>query len=358
MSAPEQTILVVEDDEMVQAFLALHLENEGYAVRTAACGMDMIQSLSDKTPDLILLDFNLPDGDGLNLTRQIRLTSTVPIIIATTRKNREDRLIGLGLGADDYVTKPFDPKELLLRVRNLLVRNLPDGVSLPPPSQHPPLDVDRELPAALLPAPMANADVKTERGGGLRLAMVICISALVAAAVTEYWLLPGPGPYSVQATAQITKPSQLKAHVTTGPVLETAPDKTVTLSATPTPPTAITLSDVPPAWPMSKILGPGWALRSQCEAIPQVKWWQFKTHASIAAYVNRRHAGDWQRYTKSWLNRVAKLQDIYERQSSAITRTGVVLKGEALNTYLDQMQKRMSVIHCLVGEAKAHTAAN
>ena len=108
---------------------------------------------------------------------------------------------------------------------------------------------------------------------------------------------------------------------------------------------------------MSKVLGPGWAFNSQCAAIPQVKWWQFKTYASIATFVNRRHAGYWKRYGKIWLNRLAKLRDIYERQSSAVTRTGEILKGETLNTYLRQMQKRMDVIQCLAGEAKAHAAA-
>ena len=108
---------------------------------------------------------------------------------------------------------------------------------------------------------------------------------------------------------------------------------------------------------MSKVLGPGWAFNSQCSSVPQVEWWQFKTHASIAAFVNRRHAGDWKRYANIWLNRLAKLRDIHERQSSAVTRTGVILKGEALYTYLRQMQKRMSVINCLAGEAKAHAAA-
>ncbi len=361
MTEPEQTILVVEDDEMIQAFLALHLENEGYAVQTTACGLDMIQSLSEKAPDLILMDLNLPDNDGLSLTRQVRLTSTVPIIIATTRQSREDRLMGLGLGADDYVTKPFDPRELLLRVRNILERTLPEGVSLPAPSQRPLADTGREIPAALLPAPVPETDGKTERRIGLRPAMVIFTSALAAAgaAVTAYWLLatPVPAPSPVQATAQNSKPAQQKAPVVTSPVLDAAPNKTVTVTSTPTPRTAIILSDVPPAWPMSKVLGPGWAFNSQCASVPQVKWWQFKTHASIAAFVNRRHAGDWKRYMKIWLNRVAKLQDIYERQSSAVTRTGLVLKGEALNTYLRQMQKRIAVIHCLAGEAGAHAAA-
>ena len=240
MTAPDQTILVVEDDEMVQAFLALHLENEGFAVRTASSGMDMIQSLTQKTPDLILMGLNLPDCDGLNLTRQVRLKSTVPIIVATTRKSREDRLMGLSLGADDYVTKPFNPKELLLRVRNLLERTLPDGVSLPPPPQHSPLD---ENMPALLPVPAPQPDSKTKIGGGVRLAMLIFFYALIAAAVTEYRFMasPVPAPDPVQATAPIPTPAQQKAPASTSPILEAVPNKTVTLTATPAPSTPIPL---------------------------------------------------------------------------------------------------------------------
>ncbi|MDA0304723.1 MAG: response regulator transcription factor [Proteobacteria bacterium] len=123
MTTTPQHILVVEDDEMVQAFLALHLEIEGYTVTLAGNGAEMIKALSARHPDMIILDLNLPDGDGLSLAKQVRESSSVPIIIATTRKSQEDRLLGLGIGADDYLIKPFDPKELILRVHNLLERS-------------------------------------------------------------------------------------------------------------------------------------------------------------------------------------------------------------------------------------------
>lgn len=127
MIEPAPTILVVEDDEMVQAFLDCHLENEGYKVQAAANGAEMFLALANGRPDLILLDINLPDGDGLGFIRQIRDQSHVPIIIATARKGREDRLEALRLGADDYLTKPFDPRELILRVRNILNRHLDEA---------------------------------------------------------------------------------------------------------------------------------------------------------------------------------------------------------------------------------------
>lgn len=127
MIEPAPTILVVEDDEMIQAFLDCHLENEGYKVQAAANGAEMFLALATGRPDLILLDINLPDGDGLGFIRQIRDRSNAPIIIATARKGREDRLEALRLGADDYLTKPFDPRELILRVRNILNRHLDEA---------------------------------------------------------------------------------------------------------------------------------------------------------------------------------------------------------------------------------------
>ncbi|MDA1089261.1 MAG: response regulator transcription factor [Proteobacteria bacterium] len=124
MITPTRNILVVEDDEMVQAFVDLHLGSEDYTVQTAANGAEMFVVLANAQPDLIVLDINLPDGDGLELLEFIRERSTVPIIIATARKDKKDRLTALRLGADDFIAKPFDPKELALRVRNVLKRGL------------------------------------------------------------------------------------------------------------------------------------------------------------------------------------------------------------------------------------------
>ncbi len=118
----QKHLLIVEDDEIVQSLLAAYLKAENFKVSYASTGKEMLAIMNSETIDLILLDLGLPDEDGLTLTRQVRARSSLPIIVITARKSREDRLAALELGADDYLTKPFDPEELVLRVHNLLDR--------------------------------------------------------------------------------------------------------------------------------------------------------------------------------------------------------------------------------------------
>ena len=118
----ERHILVVEDDEVSRAKLAGYLEAAGHRVSEAADG-DGLWAVFDRDPaDLILLDITLPGEDGLDLTRRIRARSAVGIILVTGRTDEVDRIVGLEIGADDYVTKPFNPRELLARVKALLRR--------------------------------------------------------------------------------------------------------------------------------------------------------------------------------------------------------------------------------------------
>lgn len=117
-----KNILVVEDDTATRDMIASYLGASGFSVLTAADGATMRQMLETTTIDLLLLDLNLPDSDGLELARQVRAASRMGIIIVTERDTPDERATGLEMGADDYITKPYFPRELLARVKNLLDR--------------------------------------------------------------------------------------------------------------------------------------------------------------------------------------------------------------------------------------------
>ena len=116
------TILIVEDDPHTVELVRLYLNHDGHQVITAATGPDGLRQAQERQPDLILLDLMLPGLDGIELCRALRAQSDVPIIMVTARVAEDDRLSGLDLGADDYVTKPFSPKELAARVKAVLRR--------------------------------------------------------------------------------------------------------------------------------------------------------------------------------------------------------------------------------------------
>ena len=117
-------VLVVDDDVKTVELVKLYLNRDGYKVLTAYDGVEALRLAREGHPDLIVLDLMLPGIDGLEICRTLRDESDVPIIILTARTTDEDKLTGLGLGADDYVTKPFSPRELAARVRAVL-RRLP-----------------------------------------------------------------------------------------------------------------------------------------------------------------------------------------------------------------------------------------
>jgi len=120
-----QSVLVVEDESSIASFVALYLKNAGYAVRTAATGGEALSSVAAQQPDLIVLDLMLPDIDGIEVCKRIRQRSDLPILMLTARDEDVDKIIGLEVGADDYLTKPFNPRELVARVKSILRRAAP-----------------------------------------------------------------------------------------------------------------------------------------------------------------------------------------------------------------------------------------
>jgi two-component system response regulator RegX3 len=121
MSRPKRTILVVEDERSIAEPLAEALRNEGFETEIAATAASALE-LAGNAPDLVLLDVMLPDGSGFDVCRELRQTSRVPIIMLTARGEEADRVVGLELGADDYVVKPFSAREVVARIRAVLRR--------------------------------------------------------------------------------------------------------------------------------------------------------------------------------------------------------------------------------------------
>ncbi|MCW8917603.1 MAG: response regulator transcription factor [Gammaproteobacteria bacterium] len=118
-------IALVEDEAAQRVLLVAYLEREGFRVSPLESARACEALLEDEPPDLLLLDLNLPDGDGMELARRLRRHSSLPIIMLTCRDTDADRIAGLELGADDYLAKPCHPRELVARVRNLLKRSIP-----------------------------------------------------------------------------------------------------------------------------------------------------------------------------------------------------------------------------------------
>ena len=115
-------ILVVDDDPNISRLVTLYLEREGYEVKTAARGDDAVNEFTRLPPDMMLLDVMLPGMDGYQVLKSVRKSSAIPVIMLTARDETFDKVLGLELGADDYITKPFDAKELVARVKAVLRR--------------------------------------------------------------------------------------------------------------------------------------------------------------------------------------------------------------------------------------------
>ena len=124
--AQNHSILVVEDEPSIASFVAMYLKRAGFDVRIAGTGQGAIEAAAAEAPSLIVLDLMLPDLDGIDVCRRVRQRSDVPILMLTARGDDVEKIIGLEVGADDYLTKPFNPGELVARVKSILRRANPE----------------------------------------------------------------------------------------------------------------------------------------------------------------------------------------------------------------------------------------
>jgi two-component system KDP operon response regulator KdpE len=139
-SSEKKLILAVDDNAKMTRFIRMNLELEGYRVSEATDGMEAIEKTREELPDLVLLDVMMPEIDGFETLQHIREFSNVPVIMLTVKNEEEDKVRGLELGADDYVTKPFSPRELVSRIRALLRR-----AEMPSPVEKTALKIDDRL---------------------------------------------------------------------------------------------------------------------------------------------------------------------------------------------------------------------
>jgi DNA-binding response OmpR family regulator len=127
-----ETILIVDDEPTIVEVVGLYLQREGYKVLSTADGNTALQMVAQQRPDLVVLDLMLPGLGGLEVTRRLRASGALPIIMLTARTEEADRVVGLELGADDYVTKPFSARELVARVKAVLRRTHPEAQAAAP----------------------------------------------------------------------------------------------------------------------------------------------------------------------------------------------------------------------------------
>jgi two-component system phosphate regulon response regulator OmpR len=119
-------VLIIDDDEKLRKLLKEYLEGNGFKVLTLADGSDVKKTLQKELPEMVILDIMLPGKDGLEVLKEIRMDHTVPVIMLTAKGDQTDRIVGLELGADDYLPKPFNPRELLARMKAVLRRAVPE----------------------------------------------------------------------------------------------------------------------------------------------------------------------------------------------------------------------------------------
>ena len=139
-SNEEKLILVVDDESRMVRFVRMNLELEGFQVAEAGSGMEALEKVRDELPDLVLLVVMMPEMDGFETLERLREISTVPVVMLTVKGDEEDRIRGLELGADDYVSKPFSPRELASRIRAVLRR-----AEMPSPVAKTTIDIDDHL---------------------------------------------------------------------------------------------------------------------------------------------------------------------------------------------------------------------
>jgi len=366
-----QHILVVEDDVMIQGFLTLVLENEGFRVTAVGNGADLFTTLETEPTDLILLDLGLPDYDGMDLLQEIRRHHAMPVIVASARRRAEDREAAMDLGANDYVTKPFEPEDLISRIRDFIgdrrAAAPQSPVAATPRASAQRVPVADPIPSGVAPGPTpgavphpgradAPAYVPPPKGTGIGMSdqtvmLFGAIAIFMALGGGGYWYIN----YLDDKTSAAERAMQDRQSAAVGgdaTATSQSPVEPASPSDSPEPsrPIPENLTESVVVDPSVSASGPALA-KTSCGTIPDVVWWRIKTHDQVIQFVDQTYQGDWGPYIASWTERLEKLQDIYVRHKAIKTASGDILQDGDLARYVNQVAERLVVTRCLAEEA-------
>ncbi|HCS68507.1 MAG TPA: hypothetical protein DIW51_00905 [Rhodospirillaceae bacterium] len=343
MSESNPNILIVEDDPMIRSFLKAVLEAEDYDVTEAGTGAEMFAALDGKNFDVIVLDIMLPDGNGVDFARTLRRTSTLPIIFATAVTDTDTRRRAIGLMQVDYVTKPFDAKELVLRIRNIR--------TMAPVMEDP--------NARDLPKPVA-ADAAPWYRSPLTWGPAVAFLVIVLGGV---FLIPDDEDPAALRAEQSAAQVQRNADTATAAV-QAATDAAAANAAARAGGSSVVLTDAPPA---SQAAGgadagaaaagdgdgpvvdgsPEQKIVEACGEMPVSEHWNNNSIKRVLRYVRFVHRGNWGEYLETWVERLKNVQDLEASgKPIELQKKGVILSGQELEKYVDLMESRVRFLRC------------
>jgi len=332
-------ILIVEDDAMIRSFLRVVLEGEGYDVTEAETGAEMFAALDGGHFDVIVLDIMLPDGNGVDFARTLRRTSTLPIVFATAVTDTDTRRHAIGLMQVDYVTKPFDATELLLRIKN--IRTMA-------PVMEDPNARDLPRPVAEKAAPWYQAPLIW----GPALAFLIVIAGGI-------FLIPGDeDPAAYQAALQAQQAEQARNDLPGAPGAGAGAARQETGSG-------VVLRDAVPTAQSEDQEGAAQVPQSgaaaaaaiagsdeekvilACGELPVSEYWNNNSVKRVLRYVRFVHSGDWGEYLANWVERLKNVQDLEASgKSIELQKKDIVLSGKELSKYVELMEQRVRYLRC------------
>lgn len=340
VSLSNPSILIVEDDPMTRSFLKAVLEAEGYDVTEAETGAEMFAALDGANFDVIVLDIMLPDGNGVDFARTLRRTSILPIIFATAVTDTDTRRHAIGLMQVDYVTKPFDAKELVLRIKNIR--------TMAPVMEDP---NNRDLPK-----PIA-ADAMPWYRAPLVWGPAVAFLVIVLGGI---FVIPGEeDPTSLRAQ-QSAAQVQRNADTATSRAADAAAADTVARNSG----SSIVLTDTPPASQAAGGAGaaggaiadgsaaapdqsPEQKILAACGELPVSEHWNNNSIKRVLRNVRFVHQGNWGEYLQSWVERLKNVQDLESSgKPIELQKKGVVLSGKELTKYVDLMENRVRYLRC------------